>query len=87
MNGLETLIGGALNSAFGNPAMIGIIFLFVIIAIIAVAKIGVEAGAVIFIPALMLLFSSIPAWGVLKLVVMFLIGMIVFWMIWKAIGR
>lgn len=83
---LETSIAGALIGAFGNSFVLILFAVMFFVSIIAITKIGFEAGVVIMIPVLMLCFSIFDN-GAMKLLSGLGIAFLLFFMIMRLIHR
>ena len=83
---LETSITGALLGAFGSPIVLVLFTILFFISLIAITKIGFEAGMVVMIPTLMMCFAVFDN-GVMKMITGLAIGFLVFFMLMRLIHR
>jgi len=84
---LETTIWSMLLGVFGNPIVLGLFALLIFIAMLAVARVGLETAIVIIVPAMLLIVSTIPTLSDLKWLFLIIIGFIVFFAIFRIVKR
>lgn len=87
MSGIETLVGTAFLGVFGNPFILGVFFLIIVIAAIAVMRIGLEGGVIVMIPAFFLLFETLSGFETLKIIVAIAMGFMVMFAILRILHR
>lgn len=81
MNAIEQMIADALTGMMGNNLiLLGFILIFVVLAIGLFWGLSFEGMIVFMIPALLLIFTAIPQFSVLKILVGLAAGLLVAYM-------